>query len=634
MPRIFDAMTLRRSRLFAGLVSLLAVVAGRAEARDNFLIIVADDLGVDGVAVYSDDVAYGHPGEGADHPPTPRIDALAAGGVLFRNAYTNSKCAPSRAQILTGRHALRTGIGVPGGAVLDLAETTIAELVGGTHATAAIGKWHVGPNDDADHPIQQGFDYFSGALNGNIDDYYDWTKTTNAAGGSPTITASHSVYATDDNSAEAIAKIAEFGEDPWLVYLAFSAPHGPFHVPTSPLTTTVDAGSSNRMKYEAAVEAMDREIGDVIDSIPASILADTTIVFLGDNGTPAGVTELPFVSSHAKSTVYEGGINVPLIVRSPHAVPGTESMAFVHSTDVFATIADILGLESTAEDSLSLLPHLVDPARGTHPARPYAYAEQFEPNGVSGPYTDHRKGIRDDQYKLIWRNGVFEEFFDLVASPFEDSNLLPYSGMTEPQQAAYDALVEHMEGVEASGLVACPTRADGGCTTGYLKAKLDWRQNRGLADKVTLKLTKGPALAQIDFGNPAGAETAYSVCVYDDADVLVGEMRVVRGGALCGGKECWKTAGGDPPDGKGYTYKDKLASASGALKMQLIGGDAGKSKLTFVGRGLELPDGVTEALASSTAATVQVRGSDIASCLAATIDAIAKQEADRFKATN
>lgn len=628
-------MTSRRGSLLAGLLALLAVDAGRAEARDNFLILVADDLGVDGVAVYSDDLAYGHPGEGADHPPTPRIDALAADGVLFRNAYTNSKCAPSRAQILTGRHALRTGIGVPGAAVLDLAETTIAELVSATHATAAIGKWHVGPNDDADHPIEQGFDYFSGALNGNIDDYDAWTKTTNEAGGSPTITASHSVYATDDNSAEAIAKIAEFGEDPWLVYLAFSAPHAPFHVPTGPLTTAVDAGSSNRTKYEAAVEAMDREIGDVIDSIPASILADTTIVFLGDNGTPPAVTEPPFVSSHAKSTVYEGGINVPLIVKSPHAVPGTESTALVHSTDVFATIADILGLASTAEDSLSLLPYLRDPTRETHPARPYAYAEQFEPNGLPGPYTDHRKGIRDDRYKLIWRNGVFEEFFDLTASPFEDANLLPYAGMTETQQAAYDALVEHMEGVEASGLVACPTRADGACTTGYLKAKLDWRENRGLADKLTVKLTKGPALAQMDFGTPVEADgTAYSVCVYDDVGVLVGEMRVVRGGALCDGRECWKAAGGDPPDGKGYKYKDKLSSASGALKMQLIGGDVGKSKLTVVGRGLALPDGVTEALVSSTSATVQVRGSDMASCLAATVGAIAKQATDRFKATN
>ena len=142
---------------------LLLGVAAPVSARDNFLVIVADDLGVDMVGVYSDDVAYGHPGEGADPGPTPRLDLLAQGGVLFRNAYTNSMCAPTRAQIMTGRHGLRTGIGVPGGAFLTLSETTLPELLSATHHSAAIGKWHLGGND-ADHPIDQGFEYYAGAL--------------------------------------------------------------------------------------------------------------------------------------------------------------------------------------------------------------------------------------------------------------------------------------------------------------------------------------------------------------------------------------------------------------------------------------------------------------------------------------
>lgn len=617
------------------LVLCLLASATSAGARDNFLIIVADDLGVDSVAVYSDDTAYGHVGEGANHGPTPRIDALAAQGVLFRNAYTNSTCAPSRAQILTGRHGLRTGIGVPGGAELDLAEIAIPAILDATHESAAIGKWHVGPAGDVDHPIDTGFDYYAGALNGNVSDYEDWQKTINSAGGSATVIPNHTVYATDDNSAEAIAKIAEFGEDPWIVYLAFNAPHAPFHVPTGPLTTSVNAASTNRVKYEAMVEAMDREIGDVLDSIPASIMADTTVIFVGDNGTPSGVTRPPFVSSHAKGTVYEGGVNVPLIIMSPHAVAGTESLALVQSTDIFATVAEIAGVGSAAEDSVSMLPYLQDPTLPTLSVRPYQYAEQFDPNGVSGPYTDHQRGIRDDQYKLIWRNDVFEEFYDLTTHPFEDGNLLPYEGLTEEQKAAYDVLAQQMDSVDAEGQAACPTRADAGCTTGYLKAKLDWKEGGGLADKVVVKLTKGPALVQADFGNPllAGG-TAYSMCIYDDADVLVAEMRVPRAGDLCSGKECWKSAGGDPPDGKGYKYKDKLATTSGVLKMQLQGGDVGKSKLKLVGRGFELPDGVTAALVASTSATVQLRGSDATQCLAATVAEIAKQEDDRFKATN
>jgi arylsulfatase B len=617
------------------LICVLVLAATGAHARDNFLIIVADDLGVDSVAVYSDDLAYGHVGEGANHGPTPRIDQLAGEGVLFRHAYTNSTCAPTRAQILTGRHALRTGIGTPGGAILDTAEVTIADLLAGTHSNAAIGKWHVGTPDDADHPIDSGFDYFAGSLNGNVSDYEDWVKTINSSVASETVIPNHMVYVTDDNSAEAIAKIAEFDEDPWIVYLAFNAPHSPFHVPTSPLTTAVNAGSSSRVIYEAAVEAMDREIGDVLDSIPTSIMADTTVIFIGDNGTPTGVTRPPFDSTHAKGEVYDGGINVPLIIKSPHAVAGTESLALVHSVDIFATIAEIVGVASTAEDSVSLLPYLADPTTPTQSHRPYAYAEQFAPNGVAGPYTDHQRAIRDEQYKLIWRNGVYEEFFDLTTHPFEDVSLLPYDGMTEEQQAAYDKLLQQMNSIESAGLVACPTEPDPACTTGYLKASFDWRTAGGDGDKATIKMQKGPALVQTDYGDPVIADgTGYSVCVYDDADVLVADMRVLRAGDFCSGKECWKTIGGDVPLGKGYKYKDKLTSSSGIIKMQVKGGDADKSKLKVSGRNVNLPDGVTDALLSTTAATVQVRGSDTAQCLSATMTDISKQEIDRFKVRN
>ncbi|MDG2305909.1 MAG: sulfatase-like hydrolase/transferase [Candidatus Binatia bacterium] len=627
---------LRHFRAFCLIVLGFMGAAPSVDARDNFLLIIADDLGVDSLAVYSDDLAYGHVGEGADHGPTPRLDTLASEGILFRHAYTNPLCAPSRAQILTGRHAMRTGVGTPGGAVLDLAETTLPEILAGTHSSAAIGKWHVGPGGDVDHPIDSGFDYFAGALNGNISDYEDWQKTINSAGGSDTVIPNHLVYATDDNSAEAIAKIAEFGEAPWIVYLAFNAPHSPFHVPTQPLTTAVTTGSSSHVKYEAMIEAMDREIGDVLDSIPASILADTTIIFIGDNGTPTGVTRPPFLSSHGKGTVYDGGTNVPLIIKSPHvAVAGTESLAFVQSTDIFATIAEIGGVVSEAEDSISMVPYLSDATLPTQSARPYAYAEQFTPNGAGIVYTDHERAIRDGQYKLIWRNDVYEEFFDLTANPFEDANLLPYAGMTEEQQAAYDALLQQMTAVETAGDGACPSRTDVSCTVGYLKAKFEWREGGGLGDKATIKLAKGPAQVQTDFGNPVSVDgTGYSVCVYDDADVIVGEMRVVRSGDLCSGKDCWKPVGNDAPDGKGYKFKDKLGASSGVLKMQLKGGDAEKSKLKIIGRGFGLPDGVTGALQGSTSATVQVRGSDMAQCLGATVTEITRHDVDHFKATN
>jgi arylsulfatase B len=614
-------------------LSLLALSATPAAARDNFLIIIADDLGVDSVAVYSDDVAYGHAGEGANHGLTPRLDTLATEGVLFRHAYTNSTCAPSRAQILTGRHALRTGIGTPGGAVLDLAETTLPELLAATHHNAAIGKWHLAAAADVDHPIDSGFDYFAGALAGNVSDYEDWEKTTNSSGGAASVILNHTVYATDDSSAEAIAKIAEFGEDPWIIYLAFNAPHSPFHVPTAPLFTAVNAGSSSRIKFEAAVEAMDREIGDVLDSIPLSIMNDTTVIFIGDNGTPTGVTRPPFVGAHAKGEIYEGGVNVPLIIKSPHAAVGAESLALVQSTDIFATIAAIVESTVTAEDSISMLPYLSDPTAPTQPLRAYSYAGQFTPNGVGGVYTDHQLGIRDDRFKLIWRNGTFDEFYDLTTHPFEDVSLLPYDGMTDEQQEAFDRLSQQLTSVETFGLLACPLERDPACTTGYLSSSLDWRGEGTDSDKLSLNMKKGPALSQTDYGNPLLIDgTGYSVCLYDDADQLVADTRVARGGQFCSGKECWRDLGGDVPDGKGFKFKDKLMASTGIQKLQFRNGDVEKSKLKVKGRGANLPDGVTQDLSTTTAVTAQVRGSDMAQCLSATLTNITFQSATRIKA--
>ena len=630
-------MPTMKQRILLLMTMCLFLFAGPVAARDNFIVFLIDDVGVDSIGVYSDDTAYGHPGEGAVDVVTPRIDTLAEQGVLFRNAYTNPACAPSRAQLLTGRHALRTGIGTAGGAVLDLSETTLPELLSFTHDNAAIGKWHLGPGGDAEHPVNSGFDYFAGSLGAAVSSYTNWEKVTHTAGNSPTVDPAFTTYATDDVSAEAIARISDFGDDPFFLWVAFNAPHGPFHVPTGPLITAVDSSSNNRTKYVAALEAMDREIGDIIDSMDPAVLADTTVFIIGDNGTPSGVTRSPFDSSHAKGTVYEGGINVPMIVLSPHVDTldvGTESMALVNSVDVFATIAEIAGVTSSAEDSISMLPYLNNPALPTSPLRPYAYAELFNPNGVGIVYSNHERAITDGTYKLIWRNDVFEEFFDLTANPFEDANLLPYDSMTEAQQLAYDLLSQNLDGLEAAGNAACPGIPDPGCTVGFAKAQIDWRVRGGDGDKLRIKMKKGPAFDQIDYGNPTlSPGTAYGLCVYDDSGNLGAEIRVARAGNLCDGKDCWQTLGGAAPDGKGYIYKDKLLSSSGVAKVQLRAGDTGKSKWKLDAKDENLPDGIPTSLLTTSEVTIQLHGSNMASCLSATLADIGSQEAERFKAS-
>ena len=428
---------------------------------DNILLVIADDFGVDAAGVYNRDDLYGHNGEGASPAHTPTIDSLAASGVLFRNAYTNPICSPTRATILTGKYPHQIGVGWPAEAQLDVSETIIPEMLPSAYQSAAIGKWHLthpsrGPTADKNHPINSGFDYFSGSLGGGVQDYNIWPKLTNSINTSPLIQNNYSIYATTDAANETIAKIQEYADQPWFIWLAFNAPHSPFHAPDPALTTNdVTASSSNTDKYKAMVEALDTELGRIIASMPADVLADTTIIFIGDNGTPSEVTQAPFLSNHAKATQYDGGTNVPFIVRSPRFIStineGSESLAYINTIDIFNTIAEIAGVSNSATESatesVSIVPYLQSPSLPTLTKRPYIFTEHFSPNGF-GPYTNHQRSMHLEGWKLIWRDDVYEEFYDLTNDPYETNNLLPVANLTAEPLAVYEQLVCAFEAID------------------------------------------------------------------------------------------------------------------------------------------------------------------------------------------
>jgi len=297
---------------------------------DNILVILADDLGVDLVGAYA---------EGADLPPTPNVDGLAADGVLFRNAWSDPVCSPTRATILTGQYGFRTRVGFgvdfealePGVDALSRTELTIPEMLDaftdGAYAHSAFGKWHLGTSGVGDlaSPNEAGFSHYAGALSNfePPEGYYDWTRVEDG------VATPETSYATTVNVDDALAWIATAPE-PWFCYLAFNAPHSPFEVPPAALHTVDVSSGTTRVVAKAMVEAMDTEIGRLL----AGISATTTVIFLGDNGTSPGVVFPPFTPDKAKGTLFEGGINVPLIVRSPVVtVPGSESQALVNTTE-------------------------------------------------------------------------------------------------------------------------------------------------------------------------------------------------------------------------------------------------------------------------------------------------------------
>ncbi len=400
----------------------------RPAGQPNIVLILADDLGVDLLSAYQ---------EAAAPPCTPNIDALANGGLLFRNAWTNPVCTPTRAAVLTGRYGFRTGMGDIGGSVgLPLAELTIPEMLIGYQSTA-VGKWHLAGNLGDLHPNETGFGYFAGAMGGGLPDYFQWPKVVNGRSGIVT------TYATTDTTDEAIAAISTMSE-PWFTYVAFNSPHSPWHEPPPQLCpgmtscspgfcNSLHGNASNRRMGKAMVEAMDTEIGRLLDAIDA-IDSNTIVVFMGDNGSPGQLSRTPFEAAHGKGTLYEGGVNVPLIVRGPGIIPG-ECQALVSSVDLFATFAGLAGVSAPTEDSVSLLPYFTN---ANLALRDVVYTERFSPNGSLLPIANHSRSVRNSRYKLIRISGQQDEFYDLLSDPFETINLI--GGLSAAEQIAFDQL--------------------------------------------------------------------------------------------------------------------------------------------------------------------------------------------------
>ena len=441
------------NRALISLACLLAASSAAAQAtQPNLVLILADDFGVDYVSGYA---------EGTAPPCTPNIDALASNGLRFRNAWTNPSCSPTRAVTMTGRHGFRTGIGSPlsnaqGG--LALAETTLPEMLAG-YDTSAAGKWHLHGNLGNSHPNDTGFDDYRGSLRGAVSDYFSWTKVTNGSSSNST----H--YVVSETVDDALAQIAGMSE-PWFAYVSFNSIHTPFHAPPTGLCPDVGpcptsycanlpANPSNAEYAKAMAEAMDTEIGRLMASIDTS---DTYVFFMGDNGTPGQASEAPFLPSHAKGSMYEGGINVPFIVQGPGVAVG-ETAALASSVDLFATFAELSGSSAATQDSISLVPILTDP---TGAVRTTVYSESFSNHPASLPAPDHEQAIHDGRYKLIRRQsgGSFEEFYDLSIDAFETNDLLP--NLTPQQQAAYDALDAELAALFAGP----PTTGVSYCTAG------------------------------------------------------------------------------------------------------------------------------------------------------------------------
>ena len=430
-------------------------------AGKNILLIIADDMGTDACSVFNSSPT-------AQLASIPNITSLAANGVKFTNTYSYTVCSPARSAMLTGRYGSRTGTAnVAGGGTsnnaLKAAEFTLPDAFaansGLDYQLKHIGKWHLGGANTAPCLIG-GWPSYAGATGAEVTDFYNWAKVTGS--GASATSATSTTYATTDNVNDALAFIATqtAASKPWFTWIAFNAPHSPYHKPLDALhsydTTvanwaTLPTAGNEMVHYNAAIEAMDTEIGRLLAGVD---LNTTTVIFVGDNGTPALTLQSPFPANRGKFTLYEGGIRVPLIIRGPDVVsPGRASTVLTHVLDVYATILEMAGIDvastipnGTVLDSQSLKPVLLNQSV----TRPRVFDDYFDLGFPA--LVDSGRVARDAQYKLTRLKNGTDRFYDLSADPYEATNLV--GSMNTAQTTAYNSLITQLADVNTAPTIS------------------------------------------------------------------------------------------------------------------------------------------------------------------------------------
>lgn len=397
-------------------------------SKPNILLIIADDFGLDACPNY--DI-------GNTKPNMPNLQAMMNKGITFDNFWAFPVCSPTRASILTGKYGIKTGVlNASNASTINANEKTLQayldEQLGKVYNHSIIGKWHLS-NGEPNRPTEMGIDYYAGLLSGGANSYNNWDLVENG------ISTPSNDYITTKITNLAIDWINEQDQN-WFCWLAYTAPHTPFHLPPAEMHSQGDLPSDQASidenpepYYMAMIESLDYEIGRLLANIPADELENTIILFMGDNGTAGQVIQSPFTSNRSKGTIYQGGIATPLIVSGKGVIRnGERDSNLISSTDLFATIAQIAGVNSSEYENSISFNSLFTNATTTN--RKYNYSEVLNNVAIKSGYT-----IRNHKYKLIKLDNGAERFYNLTSDPFETNNLI--NNLSSEEETIYNELL-------------------------------------------------------------------------------------------------------------------------------------------------------------------------------------------------
>ena len=353
---------------FAALLAFVGALAAadtpKPAAKPNLVFLLLDDLG------YADCGFMG----GKDIR-TPHIDKLARAGTVLESLYVQPVCSPTRAALMTGRYATRTGVytivrphatwGLP------LTERTLATaLREAGYETALTGKWHLGEFQPAYLPTARGFDHQYGHYFGMIDYFthirggtHDWYRNDKEV--------REEGYSTHLIAREACKLIAEKDKTkPLFLYVPFNGVHAPLQVPENYLQPYA-ALRGPRQKLAGMLAAVDEAIGQIVAALEKAGQRDNTlIIFSSDNGGPRPGDNTPLRAF--KGTIYEGGVRACAFVNWPGRVPaGARVKEPMHTIDWYPTLVKLAGgslAQATPLDGRDVWPMLTQGARSPHDA--------------------------------------------------------------------------------------------------------------------------------------------------------------------------------------------------------------------------------------------------------------------------
>jgi len=458
----------------------------------------------------------------AGHPDiqTPNLDALAARGTRFANAYTNSPiCVPSRAAMATGRYPHQIGVWDNAAPYTGTRPSWGHRLTAAGRSVTTIGKLHYrGVEDDTGFPDQriplhchEGLGDYQGLLRADMPPRFQHRKYLLDAG------PGDSEYLRYDRAitAQAVRWLREEAascESPWVLMASFVCPHPPFvappeymalydpdqiilpvgwqaadwvHHPAMELRRKImfheeplDEQTLRQAicTYYALVSFMDAQIGAVLNALDAAGLTDSTrVLYTNDHGDMVGKHGLWY-----KSVMYEDSDGVSMIVAGPDIAAGKVSETIVTLVDVFPTVLAATGVAPEPEDAdlpgVSLLELTNEDARRSR----VAYSEYHSSMSASASFM-----LRDDRYKLIYYVGMPRQLFDLEADPDERHNL-----------ADDPALATVLAGLEAKLRAICDPEAIDATAQASQRRRVE---AVGGADAIIaggVKFTHSPAPAQ------------------------------------------------------------------------------------------------------------------------------------------